>query len=968
MSSGLRQRAVVSSFICTSPQSPAGLTFALFKRSQDVSTYRGKWAVCSGSIDPNDNSPEHAAQREILEETALSVPEDIQLLRRGKKFSLIDQQLKTEWTIYPFAWELKPGAKPITFDWEHTEYKFIKPDEMEQYEHVPQLEVGMRRVLVSDETEKGLQALREDHESGAQALAVKALQILLNSVQQGDLSKLDNTEDFWNQFRWMAWHLGKNGRPSMAAAIEAQLFKSAESIKAKLDSSTESTLEVIPVDKARKIAKEAIELRIEAAQTTLENLAGNFVSLVESRPPVDRVEDQSRPIHIVTLSFSGTITQCLSCLICVLATRGFNISLSVLESRPKFEGTSFVNGLLSRLRYDPSVINKLQVEVVSDASVATVTRNADYLVLGGDKVLPNGDVSNKIGSLVAAIVTKSINPECQVVAAFETSKITSSSFEGNNAKVEYNEPTELSSAWPKDVVDELSKKRHIGFKLDVKNAYFEWVTAKWIDAYITEQGVFKVEDIERLSKESKELEVRMFGDLQASRYEPTPFGKAMLKHFAFAKGYRNLNHGSYGTWPTAIRDIITSLRDQCEATPCPFIKWEYPKILDDNRMAIAKFLKVPVSSVVFVPNATTAVNTVLRNITWNLDARDEILQFNIIYGACGKTTEYIRESTHNLVTVREIPLKFPLEDFDILEAFRGAINASRISDHRPRLAIFDTIVSNPGLRLPFEYLTSICHEEGILSLIDGAHGIGHINFELSTLDPDFFVSNCHKWLFVPRGCAVFYVPERNQTVMRSTLPTSHGFSPEPDSSIAGRKNSSQHWSVKKAVPKGSFVSNFEYVGTVDYTPYLCVAEAIKWREEVCGGEEKIRDYCHNLAVQGGKRVAEILGTRILDNETHTLTNCNMVNILLPISLGKGEVEGKNIVIDGEGMQEAVTTWMLETIVPDYRTYIPFFWFQNGWWCRLSAQVYMDMEDFEWAGRALKDLCERVGRGEFLAEK
>ena len=40
MSSNYRQRSVVSSFICTSPQSPEGLKFALLKRSQDVSTYR----------------------------------------------------------------------------------------------------------------------------------------------------------------------------------------------------------------------------------------------------------------------------------------------------------------------------------------------------------------------------------------------------------------------------------------------------------------------------------------------------------------------------------------------------------------------------------------------------------------------------------------------------------------------------------------------------------------------------------------------------------------------------------------------------------------------------------------------------------------------------------------------------------------------------------------------------------------
>lgn len=51
-------------------------------------TSSGKWAVCSGSIKASDTSLESAAQREILEETGLYVPEDIYLLHRRNPFSL----------------------------------------------------------------------------------------------------------------------------------------------------------------------------------------------------------------------------------------------------------------------------------------------------------------------------------------------------------------------------------------------------------------------------------------------------------------------------------------------------------------------------------------------------------------------------------------------------------------------------------------------------------------------------------------------------------------------------------------------------------------------------------------------------------------------------------------------------------------------------------------------------------------
>ena len=58
--------------------------------------------------------------------------------------------------------------------------------------------------------------------------------------------------------------------------------------------------------------------------------------------------------------------------------------------------------------------------------------------------------------------------------------------------------------------------------------------------------------------------------------------------------------------------------------------------------------------------------------------------------------------------------------------------------------VFETITSVPAARFPFETITQLCREKRILSVIDGAHGVGQIPIDLASLDPDFFVSNCHK--------------------------------------------------------------------------------------------------------------------------------------------------------------------------------------------------------------------------------
>lgn len=108
---------------------------------------------------------------------------------------------------------MKPDAKDIVFDWEHTEYAFIEPGKIMEYDTVPNLDFGLGRCLVGAETEKALNALRDDHESGAHAMATSALDMLLRIVQSGDLSDAHDAKAFWEDLRMVAWHLAKNGRP-----------------------------------------------------------------------------------------------------------------------------------------------------------------------------------------------------------------------------------------------------------------------------------------------------------------------------------------------------------------------------------------------------------------------------------------------------------------------------------------------------------------------------------------------------------------------------------------------------------------------------------------------------------------------------------------------------------------------------------------------------------------------------------
>ncbi|KAI0065100.1 PLP-dependent transferase [Artomyces pyxidatus] len=411
---------------------------------------------------------------------------------------------------------------------------------------------------------------------------------------------------------------------------------------------------------------------------------------------------------------------------------------------------------------------------------------------------------------------------------------------------------------------------------------------------------------------------------------PPAFGHAMLEYFSFTPGYVNLNHGSFGSVPLPVTTESQEISRGIESCPDKFMQLQAAALVAPTRGRIAKLVGAGPDEIVFVPNASHGINTVLKNFSWH--ESDIIITATTTYNAVERTVQYIRDSPpHPKISVFNIA--FPTTRSAILNSFGTHLRALRRAQlsvqnsEGPKLkivAVIDSIASHPGCYLPWKEMTQICREEGVMVVIDAAHSIGQeVDINLSEVKPDFWVSNCHKWLYAKRPCAVLYVPKRNQHIIKSPFPTPHSYVSPP-----------QH---------ADFIELFGWTGTIDFTPYLSVNPALDFRQWL-GGEHKINGYCRILALAGGKRLADILGTSLLDKSGEF--TLNMVNVGLPLSTRIPEGPATKAFFS----QKLITGWNAYAA-----TYI-----HNGkWWVRCSTQIWNEMSDFEYIGKALKEACQEL---------
>ncbi|MBD2210322.1 aminotransferase class V-fold PLP-dependent enzyme [Nostoc linckia FACHB-104] len=370
-----------------------------------------------------------------------------------------------------------------------------------------------------------------------------------------------------------------------------------------------------------------------------------------------------------------------------------------------------------------------------------------------------------------------------------------------------------------------------------------------------------------------------------------------------------LNHGSYGACPKAVLSVQQKLRSQLEQEPINFFGREWEPLIDNARSKLAEFVGADSEDVVFVNNATTGVNAVLRSLTFT--AEDEILTTNHEYNACRNALDFIASRTGAKIVIAKIP--FPIESPQ--QVIAAVIERVSVNT---RLALVDHVTSQTGLIFPIQQLVKELRQRGVDTLIDGAHAPGMIGLNLREIGATYYTGNCHKWLCAPKGAAFLYVQRDKQPEIRP-LTISHGAnSPRTD--------------------KSRFQLEFDWTGTDDPTAYMCVPEAIAFMSSLLpGGWDELRQRNHQLVLEARQLLCQSLG--VLPPCPESMIG-SMAVVPMPAAWeNRHFMSVHDELFDKFGIQVQVVPWQESPRLL----------------LRISAQIYNTLEQYAYLAKALSQL-------------
>ena len=271
--------------------------------------------------------------------------------------------------------------------------------------------------------------------------------------------------------------------------------------------------------------------------------------------------------------------------------------------------------------------------------------------------------------------------------------------------------------------------------------------------------------------------------------------------FTVSRSLINLDNGYTCPAPRVVTEAVVRYIWEQEQGPYGlYVQQSRDKVSTVKRSLARLFGSTP-EEIAIVRNTTEALKTVLYGFP--LSPGDEVLTTTHDYSSMVSALKN-REKQEGIKLV-QAPVPLPAQSLDdLVGIFERAITP------KTRLILVSHITYTTGQVFPVRRICDLAHRHGIEVVVDGAHAVGQLDFNVSELGCDYYGTSLHKWLCAPKGTGLLYMKREHVEKI------------EPIYGVYTSRRFNARTSMRK----------YESVGTVSHAPYLAIGEAVAFHNAI----------------------------------------------------------------------------------------------------------------------------------------
>lgn len=233
------------------------------------------------------------------------------------------------------------------------------------------------------------------------------------------------------------------------------------------------------------------------------------------------------------------------------------------------------------------------------------------------------------------------------------------------------------------------------------------------------------------------------------------FWRTFADRYAVEPGPVNLENGYFGRMSRTVveeyqRNIELINRSNSVHVRQRFEQGESLEI----RKQLAELMGVPADTVALTRNASDGLQSLIRNYN-RLTPGDQVLISDLEYDTVKGAMRWLARNRG--VEVIEIEHSHPASFDSLLATYREAF----VRYPRLKLMALTHVTHRSGLVMPVQAIAAAAKEHGVDVILDGAHALGQLEFNLDKLGIAFAGYNLHKWIGAPLTLGFIYIaPER----------------------------------------------------------------------------------------------------------------------------------------------------------------------------------------------------------------